>query len=78
MGLEVSEGSWNVITPQDYWISKNKWTSSEYSIPEAHEPWVRSSPIRPQDMPHSDDEDEDEDDEEEDEDEDEDEEEDDD
>ena len=69
MGLEVSEGSENVITPREEWISKHKWSSSEDSIPEAHEPWTRSSPIRSQ----GDDEDEDEDDDEEEEDEDEDE-----
>ena len=61
MGLEVSDGSENVITPREEWISKHKWSSSEDSIPEAHEPWSRSPPTRTQ----GDDEDEDEDDDEE-------------
>jgi hypothetical protein len=63
MGLEISEGSDNVITPREEWISKHKWTSSEDSIPEAHEPWICAFPTHPQGMPPSDDEDEDEDDE---------------
>jgi len=70
MGLEVSDGSENVITPREEWISKHKWSSSEDSIPEAHEPWSRSPPTRTQ----GDDKDEDEDDGKEDEDEEEDEE----
>jgi hypothetical protein len=60
MGLEVSDGSENVITPREEWISKHKWSSSEDSIPEAHEPWSRSPPTQtPPTRTQGDDEDED-------------------
>jgi hypothetical protein len=42
MGLQVSNGSENVITPCEDWNSKQ--SSSEDSIPEAHDPWSGSPP----------------------------------
>jgi hypothetical protein len=44
MGLQVSDGSENVITPHEDWMSKHKWSSSEDSTPEAHDPWSCSPP----------------------------------
>jgi hypothetical protein len=43
MGLPVSDGSENIITPPEEWKSKHKWTSSEDSIPEEGH-WNRGSP----------------------------------
>ena len=60
MGLPVSDGSENNITPPGEWKSKHTWSSSEDSIPERI--------VRPSPPPHGkgqvDDEDEDEDEEE--------------
>jgi hypothetical protein len=44
MGLPVSDGSENTITPPEEWKSKHKWMSSEESIPE--------NTVRPSQAPH--------------------------
>ncbi|KAK1664681.1 hypothetical protein QYE76_052840 [Lolium multiflorum] len=58
MGLTVSDGSENIITPPEEWKSKHKWTSSENCIPERN--WNRPSPPHGQGQDEEDEEDEDE------------------
>jgi hypothetical protein len=44
MSIPVFNGSEDLIAPPGEWKSKHKWTSSEDSIPEAHDPWSGSPP----------------------------------